>query len=433
MKIKGPAQPLLLLFGDIIVLFFSLWATLLIRYTETPSSGDFMSHLVPFSFIFIIWFLVYFIYDFYSNQTTIMQQQLSSLLLSAHIVNSVIALAFFYLIPYFAITPKTTLFIFLIISFFLLQWWRLHIIFLVTRGEEDIVFFATSGAEVDEIIKEFEMNPLYRIRILEKSDIEGKGFFSKPLVVINTHDSNTSSFVDFYNMLFSGARFVTLDSLYETIFGREPIGSISERWFLESISTQSKLFYDFIKRFMDITISFILGLISLIIYPFVYLAIKLEDGGPIFITQERVGENNILIKTYKFRSMTKNVTDLERGGDNQVTKVGDFLRRTRIDELPQLWSVLKGDMSLIGPRPELPSGVQFYSRQIPYYAVRHLIKPGLSGWAQIYGEHSHHSIGLAETKNKLSYDLYYIKNRNVFLDIKITLKTIRILLSRSGV
>jgi lipopolysaccharide/colanic/teichoic acid biosynthesis glycosyltransferase len=117
----------------------------------------------------------------------------------------------------------------------------------------------------------------------------------------------------------------------------------------------------------------------------------------------------------------------------RVTKVGSFLRRTRIDELPQLWNVLRGDYSLIGPRPELPALVAAYSEKIPYYNARHLLKPGLSGWAQIYHrEHPHHGIDIEETQNKLSYDLYYVKNRSLLLDLQIGLKTIRTILSRSG-
>jgi len=123
----------------------------------------------------------------------------------------------------------------------------------------------------------------------------------------------------------------------------------------------------------------------------------------------------------------------EKGTVNKVTKVGAFLRTTRLDEFPQLWNVLKGDISLIGPRPEFPGPVEHYTKEIPYYNIRHLIKPGLSGWAQIYGAHPHHSTDVSKTKEKLSYDLFYIKSRSFWLDIKIALKTIKALLSRSGV
>ena len=117
----------------------------------------------------------------------------------------------------------------------------------------------------------------------------------------------------------------------------------------------------------------------------------------------------------------------------QVTRVGAFLRKSRIDELPQLWNVLKGDLSLIGPRPELPELVKHYTEEIPYYNVRHLIKPGLSGWAQIYhDQHPHHAVATLETKHKLSYDLYYIKNRSFLLDLKIALRTLKTLVTFAG-
>jgi lipopolysaccharide/colanic/teichoic acid biosynthesis glycosyltransferase len=118
---------------------------------------------------------------------------------------------------------------------------------------------------------------------------------------------------------------------------------------------------------------------------------------------------------------------------NRVTKVGGILRTTRIDELPQLWNVLRGGYSLIGPRPEFPDAVNRYASEIPYYNARHLITPGLSGWAQLnHHKHPHHGVDTEETRNKLSYDLYYLKNRSLWLDLEIGLKTIKILLSAEG-
>jgi len=134
--------------------------------------------------------------------------------------------------------------------------------------------------------------------------------------------------------------------------------------------------------------------------------------------------------------MEKNTSghDLKKDHANKITNVGMFLRRSRLDELPQLWSVLKGDLSLIGPRPEFPSLAEVYTKEVAYYNIRHLVNPGLAGWAQINHEnHPHHSTNVGETSTKLSYDLYYIKNRSITLDIKIALRTIKTLLSRSGV
>jgi lipopolysaccharide/colanic/teichoic acid biosynthesis glycosyltransferase len=192
--------------------------------------------------------------------------------------------------------------------------------------------------------------------------------------------------------------------------------------------------YDALKRLIDISLSLVLGALSLLLYPFILLGIKFDDGGPIFIFQDRIGICGKRIKTIKFRTMTRDDAGvLKDQKGNKPTKVGPFLRRTRLDELPQFWNVLRGDLSLIGPRPELPSLVAVYEREVPYYSTRHLIKPGLSGWAQLYHDnHPHHNANVDETRVKLSYDLYYIKNRSLFLDLKIILKTLKTLLSRSG-
>jgi len=189
--------------------------------------------------------------------------------------------------------------------------------------------------------------------------------------------------------------------------------------------------YDSLKRAMDIVVAGILGVLSLVLYPLVILAIKIEDGGPVFIMQDRIGQGNRIIRLWKFRSMRGSdagvwVTD----GDLRVTHVGKILRKTRIDELPQLWNILRGDISLIGPRPDIVALGKKLAQELPYYTVRNLIKPGLSGWAQIKQDIAPQS--LEETRERLAYDLYYLKNRSFILDLIIALKTVKTLLSRTG-
>jgi lipopolysaccharide/colanic/teichoic acid biosynthesis glycosyltransferase len=158
------------------------------------------------------------------------------------------------------------------------------------------------------------------------------------------------------------------------------------------------------------------------------------SGSPAFITNERVGKGGTVFKMFKLRTMLYN----DRGDEklrakNRVTALGKFLRKSRIDELPQLWNILAGDVSFIGPRPELPTLVAVYEAEIPYYQVRHLIQPGLSGWAQIRDyDAPKGGPDVERTKVKLSYDLYYLKRRSFGLDLSITLKTLRALASFSG-
>jgi lipopolysaccharide/colanic/teichoic acid biosynthesis glycosyltransferase len=205
---------------------------------------------------------------------------------------------------------------------------------------------------------------------------------------------------------------------------------------LENISLAPKGTYDFLKRIMDVAIALPAGIASLIVYPFIAIAIYLDDRGPLFFYQERVGKDGKPIHIIKFRTMTTHAAgqyNAQGQAENRITNIGAFIRKTRIDEIPQLWNVIRGDISLIGPRPELPKLVSMYEHEIPYYGIRHIIKPGLSGWAQLYHDnHPHHGVAVAQTKEKLSYDLFYLKNRSFLLDIKIALKTVKKLMSRSG-
>ena len=224
--------------------------------------------------------------------------------------------------------------------------------------------------------------------------------------------------------------------MYEDVFGRVPLSLIDSAWLARNVSRSAHVLYDPLKRAIDIVCGFILGVISLIFYPFIILAIKLDDGGPIFISQERVGKSGRLFRIRKFRSMSGNDSGVYGASGSTklvVTPVGRILRTSRLDELPQLWDVVTGRLSFIGPRPELPSLVEIYEKEIPFYMVRHLIKPGLSGSAQLYYHGDpHHAADIASTKMKLSYDLFYLKHRSLTLDLSIGIKTIRRLLVRSN-
>ncbi|TQQ83933.1 sugar transferase [Peptacetobacter hominis] len=188
--------------------------------------------------------------------------------------------------------------------------------------------------------------------------------------------------------------------------------------------------YDLYKRILDIVLSAIGMVVAIPIIFITGIFIKFEDRGPIFYKQERVGKLGKQIYVYKLRSMR---TDAEKFGmqwaekdDPRITKTGKFIRKTRIDELPQLWNILKGDMSIIGPRPERPSFTIEFDRDIPGFINRLSIKPGLTGWAQVNGGYD------ITPEEKLIEDLYYIQNRSVFLDIKILFKTVAVVLTGDG-
>ena len=190
----------------------------------------------------------------------------------------------------------------------------------------------------------------------------------------------------------------------------------------------------FMKRSFDIVCSLIIMVLTLPLMLLAALAVKLEDRGPVFYSQERVGKDGERFFVHKFRSMR---TDAEKGGkpqwaqqnDPRITRVGNFMRKTRIDELPQVLNVLKGDMSFVGPRPERQYFVDQLIEVVPYYNVRHSVKPGITGWAQVrYGYGS----SAEDALQKLQYDLYYVKNNSLFLDVLILIDTLKVVLFRSG-
>lgn len=442
-------EPLVLLAGDLFFLTASLWLTLLLRYSEPPTRELFFMHLVPFCLLFVAWVAVFYIAGLYEKHTTILQSRLATTLAMASIANAAVAVIFFYFVPMFGIAPKTILFIYLFVSFALILFWRTYGYFALRRQASANAIVIGAGEEMKALVAEVSTNPIYNLNIVSSFDLAraetadfSREIVSKAysedvsLILIDlAHENVEPVLPQLYNLIFSGITFIDLHKMYEDIFDKVPLSLLRYNWFLENVSTNPRTAYDALKRLMDVSLSLVLFLVSLILYPFIWVAVKLDDGGPLFITQERVGENNKPMRILKFRSMSHDDRG-EYGTDskpNEITKVGAFLRKTRLDELPQLWNVLKGDLSLIGPRPELPALVRQYTEEIPYYNVRHIVRPGLSGWAQIYHfQHPHHRVATEETKEKLSYDLYYIKNRSFLLDLKIAVRTIKTLLSIAG-
>ena len=230
-----------------------------------------------------------------------------------------------------------------------------------------------------------------------------------------------------------GVRVVDMATHFEKTKGQIRLDSVSAGWLVFGEGFTQGAVRTIVKRVFDIVCALTLILLTAPIMLLTALVIKLESRGPIFYFQERVGFNGRLFNVVKFRSMR---TDAEKDGpqfaaakDDRVTRVGRFIRKVRIDELPQLFSVLKGDMSLVGPRPERPFFVDQLTREIPYYAVRQSVKPGVTGWAQVrypYGA------SLEDSAEKLQYDLYYVKNHSLFLDLVILFETVGVVLMAKG-
>ena len=233
-----------------------------------------------------------------------------------------------------------------------------------------------------------------------------------------------------------GVEVTRMPTLYEEMTGRVPIHHLETDWIIRSFTDQARVsgMYLLVKRLLDI-LGGLAGLsIFIVLFPFIALAILIDSGFPIFYSQPRLGQGGKVFKIFKYRTMRQ---DAEADGqvrpteenDPRVTRIGSFLRVTHMDELPQFWNVLRGDMSLVGPRAERPELVQSFQKKVPFYRARLLAKPGLTGWAQInYG----YVATVRDTEVKIEYDLYYIKHRSLAMDFNIVLRTISTVLSRSG-
>jgi len=441
---------LILLLGDICIFAVSLWLTLLLRYFAIPAWEVLELHFVPFSLLFIVWCAVFFIAGLYGKHTRLFRRKLPATIISAQLINILLAAMLFFLVPIFGIAPKTNLLLYLVISTALIIAWRLGIFPRLHSSKQLKGVLIAAGSDAKELANEIDEDHRYPFKfeyIIDTSKVPMHEIIQKAVrvaeeddvmfVVVDYADPAVAAALPIiYDAAFHKRRFALINivELYQEVFDRMPITLTRYAWVLDQVGASHV--YDILKRVLDVITGLILGIISLVFYPFVMLAIKLDDGGPIFIAQERVGRFQKPIKVLKFRSMSGNDSgQYDESGKTKlkVTRVGKWLRILRIDELPQLMAVIKGDLSLVGPRPELPALANQYSARIPYYNARYLVAPGLTGWAQIkHDAHPHHGTAMEETKEKLSYDLYYLQHRSLAVDLFIILQTIRIVLTARG-
>ena len=224
------------------------------------------------------------------------------------------------------------------------------------------------------------------------------------------------------------------NSFYEMLAGKLVVEQTNPGWFIFSEGFHKSLAKRFVKRFIDIALSLILLIVFLPVLLILAVLIKFDSKGPVIFSQDRVGRNRKIYMAHKFRSMMDNA-EKDTGpvwaddDDDRITRVGRMIRKLRIDEIPQLWNVLKGEMSFVGPRPEREYFVKELEKVIPYYGTRFTVKPGITGWAQVsYG----YGASVEDAIKKLDYDLFYIKNMSIFMDLIIVLRTIKIVLFQKG-
>ncbi|MBC2601206.1 sugar transferase [Puniceicoccus vermicola] len=264
---------------------------------------------------------------------------------------------------------------------------------------------------------------------LRPADMPLAEFFEKmevdEVLVDTPHELSEGDRDGLMTCMARGIRVMNLNYFFERRLLQVFSSNLSENWFWSQDPVYFHPFFFAAKRAVDLFLS-LCGLLCLVpVFPFLALAIKLQDGGPIFYRQTRCGQYNQPFTIYKLRTMRqdaeKDGAAWAQKGDCRVTRLGRFLRKTRFDETPQFWNVLKGDMSFIGPRPERPEMIDEIEEEVPNYSYRHLVKPGITGWAQInYG----YGASIADARKKLDYDLYYLKYASVVLEIQILLGTV---------
>ncbi len=442
MMIINRKEPILLVLGDVFVLVASLFLTLWLRYGDALTYRFLYSHVLPFAIIFIYSLIFFYVSGLYGRTIALERSSVPWVIIKTQLANGVLAVLLFYFIPTFSVTPKITLSIYLALSIAVLILWRLSVYHIFALQKKAPAIVIGDGAEITELIREMNINPRLGIYCFEHissnklnsdyiNNLNTGGLDYTYILADMSNPKIDSILPEFYRKFFPKIKIIDIYDLYENVFSRIPLSCMNYAWIMSHVSSMSSSFYYFIKRLIDIVLSIIVIAITAILYPFVALAIKLDDNGAIFISQERIGKNGLIYKIYKFRTMQRNDSGKWlNGSDNKVTRVGYFLRKTRIDELPQALTVLKGDMSLIGPRADIIDLGKKLEQEIPYYSIRTVVTPGLSGWAQVNQNKPPQSV--EETKLRLSYDLYYIKHRSLSLDMAIILKTIRTLLSREG-
>ncbi|HVB34930.1 MAG TPA: TIGR03013 family XrtA/PEP-CTERM system glycosyltransferase [Patescibacteria group bacterium] len=263
--------------------------------------------------------------------------------------------------------------------------------------------------------------------------LRGTGDVDRVIVALSDR-RNLMPVRELLDLRLTGVKVDDATALQEELTGRIEVDDLNPSWLIFSDGFRLKPAVMLTERILSVAVSLASLLLTLPLIPGIALAVKLSSPGPVFYGQKRVGRNGTIFDCYKFRTMRANAeadTGPTWAGDNdpRITRVGHLLRRMRLDEIPQLWNVLRGDMSFVGPRPERPEFVEWLNREIPYYSLRHQVLPGITGWAQVnypYGA------SIEESKEKLCYDLYYVKNMSLLFDMVIMFRTMKIVLLSRG-
>ena len=435
-------RKIILFSGDLLFLFLALYVTFAIRYPADKIALNFGRNLPHFLIIFFIWLLIFYINGLYNLNLKIRDRKFFFNVINSVLVSSILSISYFYLNVHSDITPKTNLALFIAIFTILFFIWREIFNLLVSAviPQNNLAIIGLNKYS-ENLLKELQNRPGsgYQTALIFKSAEELDSLPQsiiekniKTIVVCDYFGQSEKMSEILFDCLSYSVNFFSYPDFYEILSGKIPVEAIGPDWFIENLKEGEKNYFNFLKRLVDIILSLIIFIVSLPFWPLIALIIALGSRGPVFFRQARVGRNEKEFKIIKFRSMRENNNDrsITEDHDKRITSFGNFLRKTRLDEIPQVLNIIKGEMSFIGPRPERPELIEELEKQIPFYKTRLLIKPGLTGWDQVSGEY--HSASSEDTLEKLQHDLYYLKQRSLYLDLDIALRTIATMMSRGG-
>lgn len=422
----------LLLIGDIIVLTAALALSLYVRYGAQEFDAKFDLHWPRFIFIFFTFIVSLYVNQLYDLNLKVNSGRFLKQTFNTIVSAGLISILYFYLSISSEISPKTNLAIFIAFFLIIFYLWRLTYQTLSSFKAKNGLAIIGENDKSTTLIQELKKNPGagYQFELM----VKGRDDFSELARLTSNNNLKTIIVCDDFGQASTGAFLLSLlphqisvfgyTEFYEHLTSKIPVESLSTDWFLDNLKEGRRNFFQFVKRALDLSVAGLIFILTIIFWPIIGLNIRLESSGPIFFKQTRLGRQGKKFTIYKFRTMKTENNDesLTQKGDSRVTKFGRFLRKTRLDEIPQTINIILGDMSFIGPRPERPELAEKLEESVPFYNVRLIVKPGLSGLDQVSGEY--HSPTKEDTLKKLQYDLFYIKNRSMYLDSVIALKTI---------
>ncbi|GIW67384.1 MAG: hypothetical protein KatS3mg096_252 [Candidatus Parcubacteria bacterium] len=415
---------------DIFLFFLALNLALAFRFGLNYSIY-LQEHILPFLFLlpFYVFLLFTFnLYDFYLLNLKILLQRIFYFFLLALILS---VIYFYFGQTIFKISPKTNLLIFLF-SFLLLLFISRHLILKIFQKRKITVYFLGDENLKNKLETDLKNHPFFIFKEISGHNmpriLKGENN-SYVILVIAPHYHLKPN--DFQEILKEEITIFDFVDFYEKFLGRIPLEAIDSDWLIREIASGKSNFYFYFKRGIDVIVSvFLLLFLFLPLFLPIAFLIYLSDPGPIFFTQPRVGYKRQIFKLIKFRTMRQEKEEHGKWAvgseEKRIFFIGKILRKTHLDELPQIFNILKGELTLVGPRPEQPKIFEDLEKEIPFYELRALVLPGFTGWAQVNYKYPEN---IEETKIKLEYDLYYLKNNNLFLDFLIIIKTFHKLLT----